>query len=60
MLVYQTAALSTHQHLEHFFGVRVDLDELPVQSRNLEDMSINLLDGAGLIFVLTALKLDGG
>lgn len=27
----------THQQLEHFFGVCVDLDELPIQSRNLED-----------------------
>lgn len=27
----------THQQLQHFFGVCVDLDELPIQSRNLED-----------------------
>lgn len=28
---------NTHQQLQHLFGVCVDLDELPIQSRNLED-----------------------
>lgn len=33
----------THQHLEHFFGVCVDLDELPIQSRNLDKREIFFL-----------------
>lgn len=49
-----------HQHLEHFFGVCVNLYELPVQSRNLEDKNIHLLDGTGFIYFLNALKLYGG
>lgn len=29
--------LYTYQHLEHFLGVWIHLDELLVQSRNLQD-----------------------
>lgn len=49
----------THQHLQHFLSVWIDLDELLVQSRNLEE-EINKQQISCLSCIFFLLELEAG
>lgn len=49
----------THQHLQHFLSVWIDLDELLVQSRYLEE-EINKQQISCLTCIFSVLELESG